>query len=122
MEIRYDDVQNDILIIKADGSLNDQTAEDFVESIGKLVDAKLRKIVIDCSELDHISSHGLGVLVRLHQQMNERAGDVKIAAVKGLIASVLRMTRLNKMFEIYPDVESACRAYTEDKKLPHIFR
>ena len=115
MEIHYDDVQQDILIIKADGDLNAATADEFVESIGKLVDAGLHSIIIDCSELDHISSYGLGVLVRLHKRMDEKIGDVKIASVKSLIVDVLRMTRLNKVFSVYPDVESARQASSQVK-------
>ena len=122
MEFHYDDVQEDILIIKADGDLNSETADEFVESIGKLVDAGLHSIIIDCSGLDNISSSGLGMLVRLHKRMDEKIGDVKIASVKGLIVSVLRMTRLDKMFSIYPDVESARQAFKVEKKTPIIFR
>ena len=122
MEFHYDDVQEDILIIKADGDLNAETADEFVESIGKLVDAGLHSIIIDCSGLDFISSSGLGMLVRLHKRMDEKIGDVKIASVKSLIVNVLRMTRLNKVFSIYPDVESARQAFKVEKKTPIIFR
>ena len=122
MEFHYDDVQEDILIIKADGDLNAETADEFVESIGKLVDAGLHSIIIDCSGLDYISSSGLGMLVRLHKRMDEKIGDVKIASVKSLIVNVLRMTRLNKLFSIYPDVESARQAFKVEKKTPIIFR
>ncbi|MHC4128871.1 MAG: STAS domain-containing protein [Planctomycetota bacterium] len=122
MEFHYDDVQGNILIIKADGDLNSQTADALVESTGKLIDAGLHSIIIDCSELDNISSYGLGVLVRLHKRMDEKIGDVKIAAVKGLVANILRLTRMNKLFAIYPDVESARKAFTVEKKTPIIFR
>ena len=122
MEFHYDDVQEDILIIKADGALNAETTDEFVESIGKLVDAGLHSIIIDCSGLDFISSSGLGMLVRLHKRMDEKIGDVKIASVKSLIVDVLRMTRLNKVFSIYPDVESARQAFKVEKKTPIIFR
>ena len=122
MEFHYDDVQEDILIIKPDGDLNSETADEFVESIGKLVDAGLHSIIIDCSGLDYISSSGLGMLVRLHKRMDEKIGDVKIASVKSLIVNVLRMTRLNKVFSIYPDVESARQAFKVEKKTPIIFR
>lgn len=122
MEFHYDDVQENILIIKADGDLNAHTADELVESVGKLIDAGLHSIIIDCSELDQISSYGLGVLVRLHRRMDEKVGDVKIASVKGLVANILRLTRMNKLFEMYPDVESARKAFTVEKKTPIIFR
>ena len=122
MEFRYDDVQGDILIIKADGGLNAKTADKAVDSIGKLVDAGLHSIIIDCSELDHISRYGLSVLMRLNRRMDEKVGDVKIASVKSAVVNALRVTRLNKMFSIYPDVESARQAFQVKKKTPIIFR
>ncbi len=122
MEICFDDVQDNVLIIKASGKLNSQTADEFVESIGKMVDVRLWNIIVDCSELDHLSSYGLGVLVRLHRQMDDKLGEIKIASAKGLIVDVLRLTRLDKLFKIYPDVESARKAFTKVKKTPIIFR
>jgi anti-sigma B factor antagonist len=122
MEIRYDDVQENILIIKADGTLNSQTADQFLESIEKMVGAGLWDIIVDCSELEHLSSYGLGVLVLLHRRMGEGLGAIKIASAKGLIVDVLRLTRLNKLFEIYPDVQSAREAFKKVKKTPIIFR
>ncbi len=122
MEFYYDEVQDDVLIVKADGGLNAQTADQFVESLEKMVDGGLRKIIVDCSNLEHISSYGLGVLIRLHKRLDEQAGDVKFASVKGLIVDILRMTRLNKLFAIYPDVQKARLAFKEVKKPPILFR
>ncbi len=111
MEFYYDNVDSDVLVIKADGGLNAQTAEGFVEDLEKLVDAGLRKIIVDCSELDYISSFGLGVLIRLHGRLARHGGNVKIASVKGMIVEVMRLTKLNKLFEIYPDVSRARLAF-----------
>ncbi len=111
MEFYYDDVDSEVLVIKADGGLNARTAEGFVEDLEKLVDAGLRKIIVDCSELDYISSFGLGVLIRLHGRLARHGGNVKIASVKGMIVEVMRLTKLNKLFEIYPDVSRARLAF-----------
>ena len=111
MELYYDDVDSEVLVIKADGGLNARTAEGFVEDLEKLVDAGLRKIIVDCSELDYISSFGLGVLVRLHSRLARHGGNVKIASVKGMIVELMRLTKLNKLFEIYPDVSRARLAF-----------
>ena len=116
MELYYDEVDGDILIIKADGGLNGRTADQLIEQTRKLVEAGLRKLIIDCSTLDYISSSGLGTLVRLHKQMVGLGGDVKVAGVKGLIVEVLRLTRLSSLFEIYPDVSRARLAFRPKDK------
>jgi anti-sigma B factor antagonist len=111
VELYYDDVDGDVLVIKADGGLNNQTAEKFITDIETLVEAGLRKIIVDCSRLEYISSAGLGVLVRLHKRMKQHAGDVKIASARSALLDLLRITRLDKRLEIYPDVPRARLAF-----------
>jgi anti-sigma B factor antagonist len=111
MELYYDDVDGDVLVIKADGGLNNQTAEKFVTDIETLVDAGLRKIIVDCSALEFISSYGLGVLLRLHKRMKRHDGDVKIASAKSALLDVVRLTRLDRLLEIYPSVPRARLAF-----------
>ncbi len=111
MEFFFDEVDDDVLVIRADGGLNAGTAAEFVSSIEKMVDAGLSKIIIDCAHLDYISSYGLGVLVQLHSRMVRHGGDVKIASVSGVVVDVLRLTRLNRLFAIYPDVARARLAF-----------
>ena len=43
MEFYYDEIDNDVLIITADGGLNADTSEQLIQSIEKLVDAGLKK-------------------------------------------------------------------------------
>jgi anti-sigma B factor antagonist len=107
MEFYYHEVDNNVLIVRADGGLNKETAAQFVAELGKLVDAGLTRIIVDCSDLDYISSYGLSVLVRLHTKLARRGGDVKLAGVRGAIQQVLNVTRVNSLFEIYPDVNRA---------------
>ncbi len=111
MEFYYDDADEEVLVIKADGGLNGRTADEFASGIEKLVDAGLRKIIVDCSKLDYISSYGLGVMVRLHKRMKTHGGDVKFASVKSVLVDVLRITRLNKLFAIYSTVPRARLAF-----------
>jgi anti-anti-sigma factor len=107
MQFYYSEVENDVLIIRADGGLNSANANEFVDNLGRLIEAGQTKIIVDCTQLEYLSSYGLGVLVRLHSKLAKRGGDVKLACVKGLIKQVLNVTHLNSLFEIYPDVNRA---------------
>jgi anti-sigma B factor antagonist len=118
MELYYDDVDGEVLVIKADGGLNGETAEKFVRDIEKLVRAGLSKIIVDCSELEYISSFGLGVLVRLHKRMAVEGGDVKIASAHSALLDVIRLARLDRLFDIYPDVPRARLAFRPPAQPP----
>ena len=122
MEFCFDNVQDNVLIVKATGKLNSKAAGQFRESIGKMVEIRLWNIIVDCSELENLSVYGLWVLMRLHRQVEDKHGDVKIAAARGWIAATLCRTRLNGLFKIYPDVPSARGAFKKVKKTPLILR
>ena len=116
MEFYYHELDREVLILSADGGLNADTAADFVGQLETLIDEGVKKMIIDCTRLTHISSYGIGVLVRLHNRLKKHGGDVKIASPQSLVLQVLTMTRMGKVFEIYPDVDRARLAFREPKE------
>lgn len=111
MEFVADEIDHDVMILRADGGLNADNAGEFVDQIAKLVDAGIRKMIIDCSGLTYISSSGLGTLVMLHRRMSDLGGDVKVAGLTGMVAQALSLTRLDRLLQIYPDVNRARLAF-----------
>jgi anti-sigma B factor antagonist len=113
MEFYAHEIDRDVLILRADGGLNSQTAQQFVEELQALVDAGIGKIIVDCTLLDYLSSYGIGVLLRVHSRMKKRGGDVKLCAVKGVVNDVLRLTNLDKVLQVYVDVDRARLAFRD---------
>jgi anti-sigma B factor antagonist len=113
MEFYYHEVEQDVLIVSADGGLNKDTIGEFIDNIAGLIDAGLSKIIIDCSKLTFISSAELGALLRVHKRMKERGGDVKLAGLSGPVVGVIELTHLDKVFQIYRDVNRARLAFRE---------
>ena len=111
VEFFYHELDKDVLVLSADGGLNVDTAEEFHQQLEKLVDAGVKKIIVDCTRLDYISSYGIGVLVRLHQHLAKHGGDVKVAAVQSKVLQVLTLMRMGAVFSIYPDVDRARLAF-----------
>ena len=111
MEFYFHELDKSVLILAADGGLNAATAVQFVGQLESLVDAGVDKIIVDCTHLDFISSFGIGVLVRLHNKLAKRGGDVKIAGPRSAVLQALTVMRMGKLFEIYPDVNRARLAF-----------
>jgi anti-sigma B factor antagonist len=111
VDFYYNEVDRDVLILRADGGINADNAGQFVADLEKLVDAGLTKIIVDCSGLDHISSYGIGVLLRLHKRLARHGGDVKLAAVHTALATVMCIARVDLFFDLYPDVDRARLAF-----------
>ena len=111
MEFYYHGVEEDVLVVSADGGLNRAVSQRFVEEVESMVDSGLRKIVVDCAQLTYISSFGLGVLLQLHRRMKKHNGDVKLCNVHNVVLDVLRLTRLQTIFGIYDDLSKALAAF-----------
>ena len=111
MEFYYHELDNSVLILRADGGINADNAGQFVGDLEKIVDAGLRKIIVDCSGLDHISSFGIGVLLRVHKRLARHGGDVKLAGIHTGLVRVLQIARLDLLFDVYPDVDRARLAF-----------
>ena len=111
MEFYYHELDNRVLILRADGGINADNAGQFVTDLEKIVDAGLRRIIVDCSGLDHISSFGIGVLLRVHKRLARHGGDVKLAGIHSGLVRLLQIARVDSMFEIYPDVNRARLAF-----------
>ena len=111
MEFYYHELDRSVLILSADGGLNADTAADFVQQLEALIDEGVKQMIIDCSKLTYISSYGIGVLIRLHNRLAKHGGDVKIAAPQSFVLQAMNVTRLGRIFEIYPDVNQARLAF-----------
>ncbi len=111
MELYYHDTDRDVLILSADGGIDSTNAEELVSELGKLVDAGARKLIVDCSRLGFISSYGIAVLVRLHKKLTDRGGDVKLAALESRVARLIDLVGLERVFQIYPNVDGARNAF-----------
>ncbi len=64
-------------------------------------------LVIDLSDATFLDSSALGALVALANQAREQGGALRLACVPPRVAQTLALVRLERFFEIYPDVESA---------------
>jgi anti-anti-sigma factor len=101
----------DLLVISADGGLDRGTATQLISDVERQVDAGARSIIVDCSRLAVISSAGIGTLLQLHRAMKARGATVRLACLHGLVAQALHLTRLDTVFELFPDVHAARLAF-----------
>jgi anti-anti-sigma factor len=116
MELYYHELDRSVLILRADGGLNADTAGEFVANLETLIEFRVDKMIIDCTNLTSISSYGIGVLVRLHNKLAKLGGDVKIAAAPSRVLAALNLVRIGQLFEIYADVNQARLAFREEPK------
>ncbi len=67
-------------------------------------------VVVDLSSVDFVDSAGVGVLVGLFKNSRLRGGRARFCGLTPGVRSVLEIIQLDRIFEIYDDVETAVRS------------
>ena len=111
-------IDGDILAIVLCGDLDSTTAPEFTRQIQEHLDAGHSKIIVDCRNLAYISSLGIGSLITLQTRVKRRGGEVKLAAVFGPVMEVLRLMRIDKLLNIYGDLEFARKSFYPASSAP----
>lgn len=113
MQLFHEETDDGIRVLRADGGINGQNASQLIEDVLHAVESGADRVIVDCQDLEIISSSGLSTLLTLHTRIRTRGGNVKVAGIRHAVAQVLRLTRLDVVLEVYPDVNRAKLAFRD---------
>ena len=108
----HHDENASIRIVEVQGNLDTDAANYFFTCVEQLIEEGQKKIVIDCSKLEYISSLGLGMLMRVHSRMKKIGGNVKIARLEGGVADVFATVGFDKILQLYASTADAVASYS----------
>ena len=67
------------------------------------------RVILDLSKVDFIDSSGLGAIVAIRKQLGEER-QLDLAGLTSTVKKVFQLTRMDTVFKIYPDAETAVSA------------
>ena len=82
-------------------------AETFKTLIKSLVDQDKKYIIIDLKRVDWINSTGLGILISNYTTIKQAGGDLVLCNVGDRIDSILYVTKLNLLFQVFDSLDEA---------------
>jgi anti-sigma B factor antagonist len=65
------------------------------------------RVIVDLTALEFIDSTGLGVVVGAATQAKDLDGNLVVVAAEGRVTSLLRLTRLDEVLAVVPDLTAA---------------
>lgn len=92
------ELQNgDKVVCTFSGRLNTEVATGLCSQVDELIaQSQGKQLVIDCSELEYISSSGLRLFLKIKKQLS---GVVTIKNMKPDIKQILKLTKIDSFFE-----------------------
>ncbi|MGD0461850.1 MAG: STAS domain-containing protein [Tepidisphaeraceae bacterium] len=108
--------QKDIRIVEFTNNkiLDEGNITDIGTTLIALIDeAGKPKLLLDFSNVEHLSSAALGMLINVNTKIKKKDGQLRLSNIKPQIFDVFEITKLNKLFKIKPTRAEALTSFNE---------
>lgn len=103
-------VQNGVWIVSLSGRLDSTSSPNFEKQLLAGFDQSHSKLIIDCAELDYISSAGLRVILMAAKRMKTSGGQLALCGFKDTIREVFEISGFLNILTVCANREEALSA------------
>ena len=94
-------------IISLEGEIDLHVSPRIAATLIAAVKEKPRNLIVDLAKVSYIDSSGLAVLIEAMQSVEKYGGKFALAALQENVKPIFEIARLDQVFRIFPDVDSA---------------
>ena len=114
MEMRFEYIDN-VLVAHVQMYLDQVGAENFKYVLSERM-KEGEKIVLDLEKLVNIDNYGLDALLAMALKAIENNSVIKLARVSADMQIVLDITKVRRVFDIFPTIEEAVNSFKGEDK------
>lgn len=128
IQLEKDDADSSLIILNLKGFLDTYNSADFQREVNKLIEGGYNKILFNCSELNYVSSTGIGAFTSFLKTVKQKNGDLVLAYLQPKVYEVFQLLGFSKFFNISNSIADAKQIFTGNKKreeatnFPKIFK
>jgi anti-sigma B factor antagonist len=100
-----------VIVMEAPENLNHSEGKAFLAELQPLLQIDRPRIVLDCSQVQHMDSAGIEMLLNCMGEAMKRDGDIKLADLSPASAAILELMRVDRLFEVFDTAEAATRSF-----------
>lgn len=104
------DLSGGVLVLRPKARIDSGTAKSFEDQSAALMDGGPKKVVIDFSEVDYISSAGLRAVLILAKSAKSAGGALTLCSVRDNVENVLKASGFDSVFGVHAGVKEASAA------------
>jgi anti-sigma B factor antagonist len=103
--------RSEVSILRLKGFLDAHTAPNFEQAIQELIEEDRYKIIVSMSDLNYISSAGLGVFMGFIEEIREKEGDIKLTNMSDKVYKVFDLLGFPALYQIFKEEVEAEKEY-----------
>lgn len=116
MRIETRELDEGVTVLSLQGVLDKRSSKDLESRMGELAQAGKLKFVIECAELAHLSSDGMGVFLSFLIKIRKQGGDIKFCAMRNEVQTVLSVLGLSKLLVVRGTLEEAVAEFNQSSE------
>src|SRR6476659_3620151 len=97
-------------VLPLKGEIDLHVSPSVTASLNAMIEKKPRRLVVDLSEVTYIDSAGLAALIEAMQKVEGYGGKFLVAGLQETVRSIFEISRLDQVFQIFPDADAALRS------------
>jgi anti-anti-sigma factor len=109
-----EDKDDAVVIVGLQGRMDSSTASIVEEKMLGLINRGESRLVVDCAQLDYISSAGLRVFLMAAKRLTQAKGKLVLATLNDDVKQVFDLTGFSSIFQICPSREEAISRHRQE--------
>lgn len=97
-------------VLPLEGEIDLHVSPEVAAQLRTAVAKRPPTLVVDLGKVTYLDSSGLAVLIEAMQAVQEYGGKFALARVQESVKHIFEIARLDQVFQIFPDVDSALAA------------
>jgi len=106
--------EHGLTVLALRGKLDSFSAKDFEDQLLRLIEGGARKLIIDCAQLEYVSSAGLRIFYLAANRLQSVGGKIVFCAVQDDIKRVFDIVDLSSEFLILPARAQAVQQFQDN--------
>jgi anti-sigma B factor antagonist len=96
-----------IPVVTVTGEIDVCTAPEFKSVVNKAIFTGAQNLIVDLTDVSYMDSSGFGTLLGATKRIKPRGGSVNLVGCSEAIERMLKITRLDTIFGMFPRVDDA---------------
>jgi len=94
-------------VLSLEGEIDLHVSSRVSISLRQMIAKKPKRLVVNLSGVTYLDSSGLAVLIEAMQNVEKYGGKFALAGMQETVRSIFEIARLDQVFHIFTDVDSA---------------